>query len=233
MEPLRCFIGFEPREADAYAVAAASLRRHASRSVEVKPIVLADMRARGLYARPTDKRNGQLWDVISDAPMSTEFALTRFLVPELAGWKGWALFCDCDFLFRADVAEVFDCAHESLAVMVVPHFHVPSEAVKMDGQKQTNYTRKNWSSFMLFNAGHLAHAGQIDRVHRWPGLWLHQFRWLQPGDIGALPVRWNWLEGVSDSRIEPSAVHYTRGVPSMAGFENAAFADEWRTYARR
>ncbi len=161
--------------------------------------------------------------------MATEFALTRFLPPVLGNYAGWSLFCDCDFLFLADVAELLDFCDEDLALLCVQHEHRPVETVKMDGQAQTSYPRKNWSSFVLWNNAHLAHAGQLERVQRWPGLWLHQFRWLQPEQIGALHVRWNWLEGISDPAIKPAAVHFTRGVPSMPGYERAAYAGLWRS----
>lgn len=226
---LKVFVGFDPRERDAYLVAEHSLRRRSSKRLDVQPLVLSRLQDARLYQRPTERRDGQLWDGISDAPMATEFALTRFLVPHLAGYRGWALFCDSDFLWRDDVAELFAFADERFAVMCVPHLYVPPEGVKMEGQRQTSYTRKNWSSLVLWNCGHLAHAGQLDRVNRWPGLWLHQFRWLTDvRDIGSLPESWNWLEGISKSEIPACAVHYTRGLPSMPGYESSAYADEWR-----
>lgn len=225
---MKVFIGWDPREQDAWQVAAHSMRRRASIGLDIQPLMLRQLSGAGLYCRPTGIHQGRLWDGISAAPMATEFALTRFLVPQLAGYRGWALFCDCDFLWRDDVAELFAFADERYAVMVVPHAHRPAEAVKMDGQVQTSYARKNWSSLMLVNCAHLHHAGTLDRVNRWPGLWLHQFRWLPDEAIGFLPESWNWLEGVSAAAPEPCAVHYTRGLPSMPGYERSAFADEWR-----
>lgn len=229
---LTVFIGWDPREQDAYNVAERSLRKHASIKVDVRPLVLNQLRAKGLYSRPTSVRPGHneslmLWDDISDAPMATEFSLSRFVVPELT--KGWVLYCDCDFLFRSDVAELLDYADKTFALLCVPHFHAPIERTKMDGQRQTNYTRKNWSSFMLWNSDHLMHAGQKDRLNRWPGLWLHQLKWLHQEEIGSLPADWNWLTG-SELDCDPKAVHFTRGIPSMAGFEREPFADEWRSY---
>ena len=38
---------------------------------------------------------------------SIEFGMTRYLVPYLHGYKGWALFCDCDFLWLEDVDKLF------------------------------------------------------------------------------------------------------------------------------
>lgn len=230
MKPLRIFIGFEPREQDAYLVAAHSLRKHASRPLAIEPLVLEHLRWKRLYLRTHEIRDGRLWDVISGAPMATEFALTRFLVPHLAVYDGPALFIDCDFLFRRDVAELFEAFDPRFAVQVVKHDQRPTEELKMDGQIQTAYARKNWSSCVLWNCGHEAHAGQNARVNRWRGLRLHQFRWIPDDEIGELWGGWNWLEDGSrpPACFNPGAVHFTRGIPSMPGYENVAFADEWR-----
>lgn len=233
MSPLRVFIGFDPRERDAYLVAEHSLRKHASIPVDVQPLVLEQLRWKRLYRRPTEIREGRLWDQISGAPMATEFALSRFLVPHLALYDGWALFCDCDFLFRADVAELLGLADQRMAVHVVKHpFLDLSSDSKMDGQIQMAYPRKNWSSFMLWNCGHEAHAGALPRFNRWRGLRLHQLRWIPDDEIGELPIQWNYLEGISPRLTgcarRPAAVHFTRGIPSMPGYEDSEYADEWR-----
>lgn len=228
---LKVFIGFDPRQRDAALVAERSLRRHSSIRLDVQLLVLEHLQAKGLYTRPTERRDGRLWDVISDAPMSTEFALTRFLVPVLAGYEGWALYFDCDFLWRDDVASLLEFGRQypERALLCVPHQQKGDEQQKMDGQAQTHYERKNWSSLMLWNCGHLLHAGMQERVARWPGLWLHQMKWTKGyPDIGFLPETWNWLEGVSLPNPDPCAVHFTRGLPSVPGYENAAFANEWR-----
>ena len=229
---LKVFVGFDPREALAYQVCVASLLARSSLRLEVTPLVQAHLRAVGLYSRPECWRGKQRWDEISQAPVSTEFALTRFLVPRLAGFAGWALYCDCDFLWRADIAELLALTEPDKAVMLVPHDHRPEETVKMDGRLQVGYPRKNWSSLMLFNAAHAAHRnlGLAD-INGRPGRALHAFCWLEDAEIGALPEAWNWLESWSDPAIEPKAVHFTRGTPDMPGHENAAYAEEWRGYA--
>jgi hypothetical protein len=53
---------------------------------------------------------------------------------------------------------------------------------------------------------------------------------LSDDEIGALPTHWNWLEGSSSLEVGgelPRAVHFTRGGPWMAGWENVQFADLW------
>lgn len=233
---LKVFVGWDSREALAYQVCVRSLLERASIKLEVVPLVQSHLRALGLYRRSEVKRGNQMWDEISEAPVSTEFSLTRFLVPHLAGYSGRALFCDADFLWRADIAELIDSVElmrgindgPGSAVLVVQHDHRPDETVKMDGRLQVGYARKNWSSLMLFNAAHAAHrALSVEEINSRPGRDLHAFHWLQDQDIGDLPESWNWLEGWSDPEIEPKAVHFTRGTPDMPGHENAAYADEW------
>lgn len=227
---LKVFLGFDGREPAGYEVALRSLLRNATQNVRPIPLVTAHMRGINLYWRPEEFRNGIRHDVISDAPMSTEFALTRFLVPTLCDYEGWALFVDCDFLFRADVAELFALRDESKAVQVVQHAYAPLDATKMDSQPQARYPRKNWSSCILWNCAHPAHRNlSLDEINSVPGLKLHAFWWLADALIGALPEEWNWLEGHSLA-MNPKAVHYTRGTPDMPGHENAAYAHEWRGY---
>lgn len=230
------WIGFDPREAAAFAVARESVSRHDPHRVLISGLVLDRLREAGLYWRPTEKRVNpvtgaeQLWDVISDAPMATEFAVSRFLVPHLAR-GGWGLFMDCDMLVRANLDPLFRSLDPKKAIYCVKHHHVPAEGVKMDGVMQTVYARKNWTSFCAFNCDHPANkALTLDYVNDVPGRDLHRFAWLEGRDdlIGELPVEWNWLVGHSDPSVQPKNVHWTDGIPLMKGYENAPYADEFR-----
>ncbi len=222
------YIGFDPRETEAYSVARHSALRCLLSQTPVRGLVLSTLTAQGLYTRPTSIPDGRLWDDISDAPMSTEFAISRFLVPHLAS-SGWALFMDGDVLVRKNLDQIFALADPSKAVMVVKHNHQPANATKMAGQPQTSYPRKNWSSVCLWNVGHKANAAlTLDYINSAPGRDLHAFKWLDDDLIGELPAEWNWLVGHSDPSIDPSIVHFTDGVPTMPERENCAYADEWR-----
>jgi hypothetical protein len=222
------WVGFDPRESDGFAVTKSSIVRRLTQPIAVHGLVLSSLRARGLYTRPTDRRDGRLFDVISNAPMATEFALSRFLIKELAG-SGWALFMDSDMLVRANLARLFDILDPSKAVMCVKHDHRPAEGTKMDGQVQTSYPRKNWSSVFALNCDHPANkALTLDLVNSERGLRLHQFCWLEDDDIGELGVQWNWLVGHSPADVDPAIVHFTEGIPSMPGYADCPFADEWR-----
>lgn len=228
---LPVFLGYDPREKVAYDVAVHSLRRHASRPLNIRAIGSSDI------DRPILKRGGQLYCPISQAPMSTEFAISRFAVPFLHQ-EGWALFADCDILAVADVAELFAMADDRYALMVVKHDYKPKEAVKMDGQVQTQYDRKNWSSVILWNCSHPAHdALTVDDLENRKGLDLHRFFWLSDDQIGALPLKWNWLAGVSESVNDLGVIHYTLGGPWFddwkGGPKDELWLDEFRLMERQ
>lgn len=223
---LRVWIGWDAKEAWAYQVAERSLRAHASQTIHTRPICMDALPE--LYRRETERRDGRWWDVISDAPMSTEHAIARFFVPFLCHYQGWALFVDGDVLFRTDVAQLYALADHRYAVQVVQHPPLLETGLKKDGAAQVLYDRKNWSSVMLFNCAHPANR-RLDPalLNTWPGRDLHAFRWLQDEEIGALPARWNHLVGVSEACDNPAVVHFTLGVPDLPGHEQDAFADEW------
>lgn len=224
------YIGFDPREAAAFAVARRTVTRTMNRPVPVRGIVLDEMRERGLYNRPTSRKDGRLWDDISEAPMATEFAISRFLTPILAE-EGLALFMDADMMVRNSITPIFDyaMANPQYAVLCVKHNFAPPEGVKMDGQMQTVYARKNWSSVMLFNVGHRSNSKlTVELINSVPGRDLHRFCWLEDHEIGALPAEWNYLVGHTKADESPKIVHFTDGIPTMAGYENCEYADEWR-----
>lgn len=229
------WIGFDRREAAAYAVSRSTCAMWMGRAIPTYGVVLQSLVARGLSTRKIETRVGVdggsvMWDSVSEAPQSTEHANSRFLVPYLAR-SGWALFCDGDVLFREDVGKLFDGLSSSLAVACVQHSYDPPEGVKMDGQSQTRYSRKNWSSVVAFNCDHPANqcvVSSTEMANTLPGRDLHRFCWLEDKLIGALDPAWNFLVGHTDSSIEPSIVHFTRGTPDMPGYENEPYADEWR-----
>jgi len=211
---LQVYIGYDPREAVAYETLAYSIRRRASVPVAIRPLVQQELRDAGVYTRsrgPTE---------------STEFSLTRFLVPALAGYEGWSVFMDCDMLCLADIAELARYGQSDKAVHVVQHDYVPSTERKFLNQVQTKYSRKNWSSVMLFN-NQRCRALSPEYVNAASGLELHRFKWVDDALIGELPKEWNWL--VTEYPHNPAAklVHYTLGGPYFDEYKNCDYAREW------
>ncbi len=217
-KPFPIYIGWDSREDIAYQVCRHSLLGAATVPVSIQRLVRQDLRNQGLYHRDED-------------PLaSTEFTYTRFLVPHLAGYQGWALFCDCDFLWLGDVKELLALVDDRYAVMCVHHDHRPPEKIKMDGQIQTVYPRKNWSSLILYNCGHAANRALTPEVvsHE-TGAFLHRFQWLDDDLIGAVPETWNWLEGWCRKPAQgtPKVVHFTRGGPWFAEWQDVDYGDLW------
>jgi hypothetical protein len=214
MEPIRIFIGFDGREAVAFSVLAHSIHTRASVPVSITPLMLSQLA--GVYTREPH------------ALQSTAFSFSRFLVPFLCGYRGWALFMDCDMLVRDDVASLWALRDERYAVQAVKHNHVPREEVKFLNAAQTKYEKKNWSSVMLFNTPRCT-ALTPDYVNAASGLELHQFKWL--GDdrlIGEIPHRWNHLVGYDPPDGDAANLHFTQGGPYFKEFRDCEYAEDWR-----
>ena len=212
------FIGYDSKEDIAYRVCKNSLLSKSSLNINVLALKLHELVAKNFYKRDID-------------PLaSTEFTYTRFLVPALMKYKGWAIFCDCDFLFLEDIANILEKLSSDKAIYCVQHDYTPKERHKMDGKKQTIYPRKNWSSFIVFNCSHPSNKKlTIDLVNQESGSYLHQFKWLKDSEIGFLDERWNWLEGWTSNhnKKKPYAVHFTRGGPWFKEWHDVEYAKEW------
>jgi hypothetical protein len=215
---LQVFVGWDPREDIAWEVCRHSLlSRTDSSQVSVTPLVQAELRERGLYWREADKK------------AATEFSLTRFLTPHLAGKKGYAVFVDCDFLFLTDIREVLKDIDPSKAISVVQHDYQPKENTKMDGCVQYLYPRKNWSSFIVFNCEHPAVQALTPKVaNEAEPAFLHRFQWLKDSEIGSLHIGWNYLEGWYPPAYDNlKAIHYTLGGPWFEHKRDCDFAELW------
>lgn len=235
------YLGWDSREVEAFEVAEHTLRQNASGPVNVIPLKLPRLEHARLLTRPREKRvdgkvvvgqaarGALMWDVISDAPMSTEFAVSRFLTPLLAQ-AGVAIFMDSDVIVMGDVYQLQEQAErqDHLALWCVQHQHNTGPNTKMDGQAQTYYQRKNWSSVMVFNCDHWSNwALTLDMVNILPGRDLHAFKWLHDRLIGKLDPEWNWLVGVQEKPPEPKIAHYTLGGPWLPNWERREHDDLW------
>lgn len=218
MTARKIFVGYDSREDIAWQVCRHSLLRHSSAPVEVIALQQKGLRESGAYTRPHDLN------------ASTEFSLTRFLVPYLAQTSGWVMFCDCDFLFTGDVNRAFDDLDASKAVYCVKHDYTPVHQVKMDGKRQAVYPRKNWSSMMIFNCDHPdVRALTPEVVNSASPAYLHRFEWVgDDADIGGLHRDWNFLEGEFEKPDNvPVVIHFTNGGPWFDEWKNVDYADLW------
>ena len=212
---IRLFIGFDPRETVAFHVLSQSIHERASEPVSISPIMLSQL--------------GKLMWRERNPLQSTDFSFSRFLVPFLCDFQGWAIFMDCDMLVLDDISNLWDLRDEQYAIQVVKHDHKPPEETKFLNQPQTPYEKKNWSSVMLFNCAKCKTLTP-NYVNSASGLDLHRFRWLENESlIGEIPARWNHLVGYdrTASSKDISNLHYTIGGPYFDNFQDTDYAEEW------
>lgn len=174
-------------------------------------------------------KKNQLKDIHArDNEGTTEFSITRFLVPYLSLYEGKSIFMDSDMLVKIDIYDVLNEAWKDngKSVYVCKHNYVPKQEVKAMG-KQTTYPRKNWSSFMLFDNAKCLRLtpGYVNSA---TGLELHRFHWIADEEIGELPLEYNWLVGEYEKNDKAKIIHFTNGSPFFDGYQNSDYADEWR-----
>ena len=235
--PNTVYIGYDPKEDIAYEVLKFTIERIAVENVRIVPIRRDVVERMGMYNRTYEiNSDGQSIDTIDGKPFSSEFSFTRFLVPAMNMYEGWALYMDSDMYLRTDINELFEEYNtDYYPLYCVKHDYAPGDGYKMDGRKQENYRRKNWSSLMLFNCSHeLNKRLTPEVVNTMPGGWLHGFEWLpdKDGDIGTIHQEWNWLDGHSPEDIKAKNVHFTTGGPWFKEWKcgraiDGMYAAEW------
>lgn len=169
----RVFIGFDHRQPISYTVLQHSIYTRTDTPVSITPLCLNQL--------PLEREG------------LTPFTWSRFLVPWLCEFKGWALFLDIDMLVQGDINELFELADENYAVMV-----------------SQNKLRFEWASAILFNCGHRDNAILTPQyIETASGL--HGMDWTE--NVGEFPGEWNHLVGYDEPRENPKLIHYTQGIP--------------------
>jgi hypothetical protein len=214
MNKLKIFIGWDSREVIAYDVCKYSILKY-SPNIEIIPLKQYELRERGIYWREEDKK------------ASTEFTLTRFLVPYLCNYTGYAIFIDCDTVLQDDIGKIMLEINIDNAITCVPHVYTPKTTMKMDKKNQYSYPRKNWSSVMVFNCKH-KNTKQLTlaTVNNESPMYLHRMYWAKE-NIGVLNHTWNYLVGYYSDLENPKLIHYTDGGPWFPAYRNCEFNDIW------
>jgi lipopolysaccharide biosynthesis glycosyltransferase len=120
------FIGYDPREAIAFHTCANSIIRQASQPVQIIPLAL------NLFKDYKETHTDG----------SNQFIYSRFLVPHLMGFSGWAIFIDGDMIVRDDITKLWDLRDSYKDVMVVKHNYKTKMSEKYLGSKNEDYPRK-------------------------------------------------------------------------------------------
>lgn len=215
---IRLFVGFDQAEAIAYHTFCQSVLSRASEPVSFTPLHLPNLAP--FYA---EEHKG-----IEGYPPTNAFIFSRFLVPYLCGFNGFAIFADGDMVCREDISKLWALRPLDKAVAVVQHDYKTKHPVKYLGQANKDYPRKNWSSVMIWNCGHYANRVLTpEYVQKASGAHLHRFEWLQDHQIEPLPHRWNWLAEEYPHRDDVSLVHYTVGTPCFNEYADSDYSDIW------
>ena len=192
--PCRIFIGWDPRQVLSYEVLVHSIITRASAPVAITPLIIDQL--------PTEREG------------LTPFTYSRFLVPWLCNYEGYALFLDSDELILGDICEIFLHADDHFALKVV----------------QNKQHRFEWPSVMLFNNAkcHMLRPEYVEMADK-----LHVINWLPDTMIGGLPPAWNHLVGYDQPNPGAKLVHFTQGVPAWPETEDVEFAAEWKAEAAK
>lgn len=211
------YVGFDQREAAVFHVFNQSVIEHAQRPISIHPLSTKSLRFDG-------QRDG-----------TNAFIFSRYLVPYLQDYQGWAIFCDGDQIVQSDICGLWDLRDESKALMCVKHEYKTCSQRKYVGSPIENdnvdYPRKNWSSVMLFNCGHPANRKLTpEYVSSAKPHAIHRFAWLKDEEIGDLPIEWNWLEGEYRDNPNAKLVHHTLGTPGFEYYKDSDSSSEWNEY---
>jgi hypothetical protein len=218
LEPIPLYAGFDQREAAGFHTFVQSVMDTASVPVAFIPLHKPML---GGFDGQKDGTNA--------------FIYSRFLIPFIQRYTGWAIFCDgSDMLALEDIAKLWAEREKNWfdkAVVVVKHDYKTKQPRKYIGTAMeadnADYPRKNWSSLILWNCNHYANRRLTPEVvTESPGSFLHRFEWLRDDQIGELPAKWNCLVGEQDT-TDASLLHFTAGIPGFKHYANCDGAEHW------
>lgn len=187
-EPIRLFVGADGTNCDleSQAVLEWSVRKHTTAAVE---IVWMQQAKRGPYAG---------WHCASGR---TPFSHFRWSIPAMCGYEGRAIYTDSDFIFTADIAELF---------------YQPMGGAVLLARKSSKPHGKVKTCCVLFDCaaakGHIADLPALKLMADPQG---HYSKYFQQHDdlVGRPEGDWNAIDAggyasLDDPRIK--AIHYSR-----------------------
>jgi hypothetical protein len=192
VEPLRIFLGTDESQVVAHRVLEYSIRKSTSVPVEVVPMLNLAHRT------PRDRANRP----------RTAFSFYRFMIPELCGFRGRALYLDADMLVFGDIAELWDIPFGKEKVLCTK----PPPTSAWEGHNPT-YLGDRSLAVMLLDCDRLPWrvddiiAGLDDGRHSYEEL-MSALCVLDPEEIGdRIPPDWNDLERYDPARTK--LLHFT------------------------
>jgi hypothetical protein len=238
------FVGYDEREHEPFQVAKHTLEKYAKVPIKVHKLHHKPLREQGLFTREWEiDKAGQYYDKLDEKPFSTQFSHTRFIVPEL--WRNMAdgnkaplvMFVDCDFLWRADIGEMFKVIEDKKLrentrspLYCVKHDYNPENTVKMDNIIQARYNKKLWSAMIVWDMDHPENELLTpEEVNTQTGRWLHNFMWIKDDHtIGDIPEKWHFIPDHSEKNSKDiNVLHWTNGGVWFPNYRNCRYGDIW------
>lgn len=187
-EPIRVFIGTEPKTEIARIVLEDSIRKHATTAVEVTPMI------------------GPEWEYsLQGITVGTGFSLRRWMIPAACGWKGKAIYMDADQLVFGNVvdlmsyhpdASVIACSYQPDKFSKTPW---PQTAVMtIDCEKAKDHWGFYIDKILAYLKATPTKQAYADFMHA---------TWLSP-QPGVSPIEWNHLNEYVAGRTK--LLHYTK-----------------------
>ena len=187
-------VGFDQKEAVAYHTFTQSVIEKSSMPMRFMPLSIGSL---------TNYK-----EVHKDG--SNDFIYSRFLVPYLMKFKGWAIYADGDMVCLKDIKKLWDLRDDKFAVQLVKHDYKTKIKTKYWGNKNEDYPRKNWSSLILWNCEHQAHKKLTPEfIQKQTGAFLHRFSWIK-------------------EKKDINLIHYTIGTPCFEEYQNESLSSFWK-----
>ena len=191
--PVRVFVGTDRSQLLAVKVLEYSIRRHTELPVEVHPMLDLPL------PEPKDPRQRK----------RTGFSFARFAIPQLAGYRGRALYLDPDMQVFKDIRSLWSLPFDRAKVIIQDH--IPEEAQEKEGKAGAPKERIKQTAVMLLDCDAL----DWDPVKIIQGLGgeysyedlVYQLCILRPDEIRyTIPFEWNSLEFWNENTC---LLHYT------------------------
>jgi lipopolysaccharide biosynthesis glycosyltransferase len=192
-DKVRVFVGTDRSQLLAVKVLEHSIQRHTQLDVEVIPMLDLPIR------HPQDPRNSQ----------RTGFSFSRFCIPQLAGYRGKALYLDADMLVFQDIASLWNIPFDKAKIVIQSDIPADKQTTDKLGAPST---RAKQCSVMLLDCDRLDWdiekiVDGLDRNEYDYDRLIKELCILNEDEIKyAIPFKWNSLE-YYDS--ETCLIHYT------------------------
>lgn len=192
-EKVRVFVGTDRSQLLAVKVLEHSIKRNTRLDVEVIPMLDLPIR------QPQDPRNSQ----------RTGFSFSRFCIPQLAGYRGKAIYLDADMLVFKDIESLWNIPFDGAKVVIqeeIPSdkqttdkIGAPRERVKQCAVMLLDCDRLDWDINQIIDG---FDRGQYDYDELLKNLCILDESEIKYG----VPFKWNSLEHYDESTC---LIHYT------------------------